>query len=107
MVAERVKLPTTAAPARRQRQGEPETAQQEDAKEGTGHGDVILCGRDIVKTRAAKGPVWESSTQRARCGSEVRKVHLVRALIASVGGEPLPAFEGPSVRRGRDGVSCR
>ena len=29
-----------------------------------------------LKTRAAKGPAWESSTQRARCGSEVRKVHL-------------------------------
>ena len=50
MVAERVKLPTTAAPARRQRQGEPEAAQQEDAKEGTGHGDVIPCGRNVEDT---------------------------------------------------------
>ena len=47
MVAEHVKLPATAAPARRQLQEEPEAAQQEDAKQGTGHRHVIPCGRDV------------------------------------------------------------
>ena len=50
MVAESVKLPTTTAPAGCQRQRQPEAAQQEDAKQGTGYGDVIPCGRDVADT---------------------------------------------------------
>ena len=76
--------------------GEQEAAQQEDAKKGTGHGDVIPWGRDIEDTGSERPGLGSSS----RDAGVIKKVHLIRALIASVGDEPLPAFEGPAVPGG-------
>ena len=48
------------------------------------------------KARAATGPA-RGQQQRSRSRCKVRKVHLVRALVASMGSESLPALERPTV----------
>ena len=98
VVTELVKLPPTAASARCERDGEPQAAQQKDAKQRTGNGDVVPRWRD-VENAGGEGPSL-GQQQRTTGGCEVRKVHLVLALVASVGRESLPAFEGPTVAGG-------
>ena len=98
VVTELVKLPPTAASARCEWDGEPQAAQQKDAKQRTGNGDVVPRWRD-VENAGGEGPSL-GQQQRTTGGCEVRKVHLVLALVASVGRESLPAFEGPTVAGG-------
>ena len=64
-------MPSTAASARREREGMPQAAQQENTKRGTGYRNIILCERG---ERPSLRP-----QQRSRSRCKVRKVHLVRA----------------------------
>ena len=58
------------------------------------------CVGVTTKTRAAKGPAWDSSSTRdAGVRSDV--------LVASVGRESLPAFEGPTVAGGKQLTHAR
>ena len=63
MITKRVELPATAASARREREGKPQAAQQENTKQGAGYGNVLRVGV-TSKARAAKGPAWDSSSAR-------------------------------------------
>ena len=95
MITKRVELPATAASARREREGKPQAAQQENTKQGAGYGNVLPRGCDIKSTGGERPSLGQQQRSRSRC--KVRKVHLVRALVASMGSESLPALERPTV----------
>ena len=95
MITKRVELPATAAFARREREGKPQAAQQENTKQGAGYGNVIPRGCDIKGTGGERPSLGQQQRSRSRC--KVRKVHLLRALVASMGSESLPALERPTV----------
>ena len=95
MITKRVELPATAAFARREREGKPQAAQQENTKQGAGYGNVLPRGCDIKSTGGERPSLGQQQRSRSRC--KVRKVHLVRALVASMGSESLPALERPTV----------
>ena len=63
------------------------------------------CSRRIpdMKSTGREGPGL-GQKQRTTRGCEVRKVHLARAFVASVGCEAVPAFGRPMVRVG---VRCQ
>ena len=94
MVTKRVELPATAASARREREGKPQAAQQEHTEQGAGQGDVIPRGRDVKSAGGERPSLGQQQRSRSRC--KVRKVHLVRALVTSMGSESLPALERPT-----------
>ena len=94
MVTKRVELPATAASARREREGKPQTAQQEHTEQGAGQGNVIPRGRDVKSAGGERPSLGQQQRSRSRC--KVRKVHLVRALVTSMGSESLPALERPT-----------
>ena len=52
-------------------------------------------GCDIKGTGGERPSLGQQQRSRSRC--KVRKVHLVRALVASMGSESLPALERPTV----------
>ena len=60
MITKRVELPATAAPARREREGKPQAAQQENTKQGAGYGNVIPRGCDIKGTEICCWPLQGS-----------------------------------------------
>ena len=95
MITKSVELPATAASARREREGKPQAAQQENTKQGVGYGNVIPRGCDIKGTGGERPSLGQQQRSRSRC--KVRKVHLVPALVASMGSESLPALERPTV----------
>ena len=68
---------------------------QENTKQGAGYGNVIPRGCDIKGTGGERPSLGQQQRSRSRC--KVRKVHLVRALVASMGSESLPALERPTV----------
>ena len=106
MITKRVELPATAASARREREGKPQAAQQENTKQGAGYGNVLPRGCDIKSTGGERASLGQQQRSRSRC--KVRKVHLVRALVASMGSESLPALERPTVAEycGVVGTGC-
>ena len=110
MVTKRVELPATAASARREREGKPQAAQQEHTEQGTGQGDVIPRGRDVKSAGGERPSLGQQQRSRSKC--KVRKVHLVRALVTSMGSESLPALERPTfagycvVGTGCDTTNC-
>ena len=109
VVTERVQYPVAAASARCEREGQAQAPQQQDPELRTGDGDIIAGGQE-VQGAGSEGPCLGQQQRTGRRG-EVRKMRLVRALIACTGSRTLPAPERPRVVisvwcRGRGGTEA-
>ena len=109
VVTERVQYPVAAASARCEREGQAQAPQQQDPELRTGDGDIIAGGQE-VQGAGSEGPCLGQQQRTGRRG-EVRKMRLVRALIACTGSRTLPAPERPRVVisvwcRGRGGTGA-
>ena len=90
-------------------EGQAQAPQQQDPELRTGDGDIIVGGQE-VQGAGSEGPCFGQQQRTGRRG-EVRKMRLVRALIACTGSRTLPAPERPRVVisvwcRGRGGTGA-
>ena len=102
VVTERVQYPVAAASARCEREGQAQAPQQQDPELRTGDGDIIAGGQEVQGAGSEEPCLGQQ--QRTGCRGEVRKMRLVRALIACTGSRTLPALERPRGSSSRSGA---
>jgi len=88
VVAQAVEASSAATSLGRQRECEPEPAQQQDSELFARHDEVRSGGQDGECTTCAFATLGQQ--QRSGCGIKVSEKHLERALVYSSAGTPLP-----------------